>query len=356
MPLKRVTRWLKKFEKYLFYYKDGYFVLPYLTNTPELMLESLRSMPFVSQDPFRNVLVTDNPFTKGELHYQEIEDGLWLMVSEQEFKSNVRTKAVFDDIPSEYYFLAFSVYQNPIIPALEILINDHKIKNNSWAIYRPGVPIDAFHIKGTKGLFFNFSFSKKWAEANLLHTGMPSKFFMQKILDSELGYLTWDGLMADAHVYAKEIWQMISHDSGQALSKLKLKIQTLEILTLFFEKIEEQVQSEGASQFNKHIDPIYTVKETLMASLTKEFPGIEVLAEKINTSPSKLKSGFKKMYGQPPYQYFRGQQMHMALKMLQESDLQIKYVSSFFGYENPSKFSVAFRKVHDILPSEVVRK
>jgi AraC-like DNA-binding protein len=355
MPLKRVLKWLKKFEKYLFYYQDGFFVLPYLTNTPELMLASLRGMPFVNQDTQRNVLYTDNPFTKGELHYQEIEEGLWLMVSDQEFKSNVRTKAVFDDRPSDYFFLAFSIYQNQVIPTLEILINNHKIKNNSWAIYRPGVPIDAFHIKGTKGLFFNFCFSKNWAQANLLQYGLPSKFLMKKLLDSELGYLTWDGLMDDAEAHADQIWYILSKTGDQALPKLKLKIQTLEVIMLFFEKVEEAI-AEPANSVSKNANPIDEVAQMLVRDLTKDFPGIEVLAERINTSPSKLKSTFKSLYGQPPFQFFRTQQMIEARKMLENSQVQIKYVSALYGYENPSKFSLAFKKVHGVLPSEIVRK
>lgn len=355
MPLKRVIKWIKKFEKYFFYYKDGYFVLPYLSNSPQLMVESLKNMPFVSHDTDRKVMYSKTPFTEGLLRYQEIEEGLWLIVSELEFKVNVHTKAVYDDFGSDYYFLAFSIYDNPVTPKLDMKINNMELKNNSWAMYKPGIPIDAFHAKGTKGLFFNFSFNRKWIETNFLDKEPPSKLLFQKVLDTEPGYLTWDGLMKDAQPHALDIWKSLSGDTYQAFSKLKVKIQTLEILTIFFSKVyEEDKKTEKWKGFAVNDDePALKIEQYLVQNLMKHFPGIDFLAESVNVSPSKLKVNFKKVFGQSIYQYFRTKQMELAMIMLKEDHVQVKNVSSYFGYENASKFSLAFKKVHQILPSEV---
>lgn len=357
MPLKRVIKWIKKFEKYFFYYKDGYFVLPYLTNTPQLMVESLKSMPFVTHDAEKEVMYSNTPFTQGQLRYQEIEDGLWLIVSELEFKVNVHTKAVYDDYGSDYYFLAFSIYENPMTSTLDMLINNKEVKSNSWAMYKPGIPIEAFHIKGTKGLFFNFSFNRKWIEANFLDKETTTKHLIQKILDSEQGYLTWDGLMTDAQPHAFDIWKSLSSGTKQTFNKLKVKIQTLEILTIFFSKVfEKDIRPNDMLAFSlNEEEPVLKIEKYLVQNLMYEFPGIDFLADKANVSPSKLKVNFKKVFGQSLYQYFRTKQMELAMQMLKEEQVQIKYVSSYFGYENPSKFSLAFKKVNKILPSEVNR-
>jgi AraC-like DNA-binding protein len=355
MPLKRVIKWIKKFEKYFFYYKDGYFVLPYLTNTPQLMIESLMRMPFVSHDADQKVMYSNTPFTQGQLRYQEIEDGLWLIASELEFKVNVHTRAVYDDQGSDFFFLAFSIYENLAAPNLDMLINNKEVKNNSWAMYRPGIPIDAFHAKGTKGLFFNFSFNRKWIEANFVDTDTPSKVLIQKILDAELGYLTWDGLMSDAQPHALDIWKSLSGETKQAFSKLKVKIQTLEILTIFFSNVYEgdhkPIKEGGISLSND--EQIIKIEKYLVQNLTNDFPGLDFLADKVNVSPSKLKVNFKKVFGQSVYQYFRTKQMELAMQMLKEEHVQVKNVSAYFGYDNPSKFSLAFKKVNKILPSEV---
>ncbi len=358
MPLKRVIKWIKKFEKYFFYYKDGYFVLPYLTNTPQLMLESLKNMPFVAHDAEKEVMYSTTPFTQGQLRYQEIEEGLWLIVSELEFKVNVHTKAVYDDYGSDYYFLAFSIYENPDSPQMDMLINKQEVKNHTWAMYKPGIPIDAFHIKGTKGLFFNFSFNRKWIEANFLDKDRSLNFSIQKILDAEMGYLAWEGLMSDAQPHALDIWKSLKGETKQAFSKLKVKIQTLEILTIFFSKVYQEGFNPNKKYNNSHIseDPIVKIEKYLVQNLTNDFPGINFLAEKVNVSPSKLKVNFKKAFATSIYQYFRTKQMELAMDMLKEDHVQIKNISVFFGYENPSKFSLAFKKVHKKLPSEVTKR
>jgi AraC-like DNA-binding protein len=45
--------------------------------------------------------------------------------------------------------------------------------------------------------------------------------------------------------------------------------------------------------------------------------------------------------------------MELAYSLLKGSDMQIKEVASKFGYDNQGKFAIAFKKVHNILPSEI---
>lgn len=356
MPLRRVLKWIKKFEKYIFSYKDGYFVLPYLTNTPELMVESLINMPFSKHIPEENAIYANTPFTAGVLRYQEVESGLWLIVSELDFKTNVHTQSVYDDFGSDYFFLAFSIYQNAIIPKLEMKINNMVVASNSWSIYRPGIPIDAFHQKGTKGLFFNFSFNKKWVENNLIGRNDPAEVLIQKILDAETGYLYWEGLVPEAEEHALNIWESLSKTPDVIFSKLQLKIQTLEILTLFFTKIFQKTSDiKESSQSNGNFESLNKIEEYLMENLKGDFPGIDFLANMVNMSPSKLKTNFKAAFGNSIFQYFKEKQMELALQMLKNPEVQIKYVAALFGYENPSKFSKAFKKNHGKLPSDLKR-
>ena len=44
--------------------------------------------------------------------------------------------------------------------------------------------------------------------------------------------------------------------------------------------------------------------------------------------------------------------MEQAKKLLKETDKSILHISNEIGYENPSKFSRAFKKYYGILPSK----
>jgi AraC-like DNA-binding protein len=91
----------------------------------------------------------------------------------------------------------------------------------------------------------------------------------------------------------------------------------------------------------------------LMNNLTEGFPGIELIARQVNMSESKLKTIFKGVYGQSMFQYFKEKQMILALQLLKNPEAQIKNIAASLSYESPGKFTVAFKKYHQILPSEV---
>ena len=48
--------------------------------------------------------------------------------------------------------------------------------------------------------------------------------------------------------------------------------------------------------------------------------------------------------------------MKLAFKLLQENNLTIKELSQRFDYENVSKFSSAFKKYNNELPSKIKKK
>lgn len=91
----------------------------------------------------------------------------------------------------------------------------------------------------------------------------------------------------------------------------------------------------------------------ITTNLSKPFIGIDALAEKLNTSTSKLKTDFKSVYGSSILQYNIDKKMELALQLLQNTSVQIKQIALEVGYDSPSKFSAAFKKKHERLPSDL---
>ena len=91
----------------------------------------------------------------------------------------------------------------------------------------------------------------------------------------------------------------------------------------------------------------------LVDSLTGQFPGIETIAQTVHMSPTKLKILFKDVYGKTMFQYYQEKQMRLAFKLLQQPASSVKVVAISLGYENASNFTLAFKKFHGFLPSEV---
>lgn len=316
-------------------------------------------MPFVNHIADDQVAYSNTPFANGELRYEEVEPGLWLIITNIEFKVNVHTKAIYDTEPADYFFLIFTIYQNDITPRLDMKINNVAISSNSWALYRPGIQVDGFHNSGTKGLIFNFVFNKVWLENNLLGEESPHENLIQGIISSDLGHLEWPEVLPEGEMLGKNIWNHLSKKKDKYLSKLQLKIHVLEILNIFFVKINQKnkVETEGLQTFGSRTSSdmvaLKKVEVHLIQNLQSAFPGIAFLSDLANMSPSKLKSDFKMVYGKTIFQYFKEKQMELAFQMLKNTNTQIKNIATNLGYDSPGKFAKAFKKHHNILPSQL---
>jgi AraC-like DNA-binding protein len=350
---KRINKWLKGFQKYLFFYRDGFFELPYLSNSPEAMVESLKGMAVTKHNPLEQSIYSNNPFTNGVLRYRELEEGLWILVTQIAFKANVHSRALYDDEPCDYYFLNFSVYQSDI-PLQNMTINKVAFKSKSWSLYRPGTEVDAYHYKGTSGLFFNFVFNKQWVKKNLSPDSKSEEDHMTKLLHSEQGLIYWDEVVPKGDELALAIWKILEKENDGHFDTITLKIQTLGVITEFFKnafkkKLSEQTIVVSAAERRQ----VSHAEKIIRENLSTGFPGIDEIARKVHMSPTKLKITFKATYGTSLLQYYNEKRMVMAMQLLKDSTIPIKNIALSAGYESPGKFSAAFKKQFGMLPSEV---
>lgn len=102
------------------------------------------------------------------------------------------------------------------------------------------------------------------------------------------------------------------------------------------------------------IDQMIKVEEILMKDLSNA-PTIKELSVIAAMSPSKLKKQFKDVYGMPIYEYFQKIRMQKARDLLMEGNRTIKAVGMELGFSNLSNFSLAFKKEHQVLPSELLK-
>ena len=65
-----------------------------------------------------------------------------------------------------------------------------------------------------------------------------------------------------------------------------------------------------------------------------------------------MKKCFRGVYGTSVYAYLRTYRLQMAQKWLIETNLQVTEIANSIGYENPNKFTSAFREVYGVSPTE----
>lgn len=84
-------------------------------------------------------------------------------------------------------------------------------------------------------------------------------------------------------------------------------------------------------------------------------PTIDEIAREVGLSATKLKSGFKALFGKSIAQYGNELRMQHALELLRKFDIPILLVAEALGYEYQNSFTVAFRRFFNVLPKDYRR-
>ncbi len=149
---------------------------------------------------------------------------------------------------------------------------------------------------------------------------------------------------------------VISRRDGKEVYYSAAKTPRTEILHSMIEEIiEVACPTEAAFEESRRYDSsVGTVNEIhrLITSNPSHRYTVEELASRFHINQTTLKSTFKTVFGQPIATYMKEHHISRAKELLRHSDMLISDIALELGYENPSKFSQAFKRVTGVLPRE----
>lgn len=344
----RISNWFNLSKQYLFTFKNGFFNLSFLANSPELIIKSGIKMPFVSHDEEKQKLTLNSPFVKGDCYYATLEKGLWFVSSDLYYKNNVSFSPIYDNqLPSDYFCIAINLNEN-IFNSDYYLFNSITVKDQTINFIQPKGDSIHCHFKGSKNKMYMFYLSQKWVENNIISSSEISEKTKEIFTNTQNRFINYN--------YDKRVFNNVINEFekcfGAKINILALKKQTLVFLELF---LLNSVIVKGVEVKNLSLSTslkIKKIEQFLLNNLYKKFPGIDFLAREFKISPTKLKTDFKKIHQTSLLKYYQQKQMQLALMEVEKGNL-IKDVSRKFNYENVSKFSKTFQKYNNILPSQV---
>lgn len=134
-----------------------------------------------------------------------------------------------------------------------------------------------------------------------------------------------------------------------------LRLKVLELLMIL--SVRSVPSSFAVSQYfsTEQVQKVKCVREDLTTFLSKNIT-LKELAVRYEISLTGLKSCFKAVYGSTVFAYRREYRMQVAAKMLKDTNYTIAEIAGQVGYENPGKFSSAFKQIMGITPKEYRRK
>jgi AraC-like DNA-binding protein len=352
--LKQVNQWFSKYKNSFFLYKDGFFELPYLANSPETILQSIRKMPFVKHYKGQQLVKSKTPLLSGGFYYEKFSDGLWIIQGDFKYKANIIHKRVNDaSLTSDYYFLSLKVFG---IEQKNALMNGVAYTNCSWQLFKPNTWFTNCQFKGAKELSLTIFFNENWLKTVFYKDLRFAHSSIKDFFESDAKYIIWP----DDYQNIKKNYHAIYDNFKNTQSRSE--IDRAELKELVYEMIFRFIHRYKSDGINASIlqvpdwerIAIYKAEKFLLNNLSCSFPGIELLAKEVGVSATKLKASFKLVFGKTTFQYFQEKQMVLAKEILLQNRLPIKDLAKSMGYENASKFSAAFRKQNGMLPSEIL--
>jgi len=349
-----VAKWIKFIKENINFYRDGFFELPYLSNSPEVIVKSIVNSPSVKHIVEEQAVYRNNPFSKGVMRYREIEEGFWIIATSITFKKNVMLKAIYDeDFPIDYYTLTFSVFESEV-KLQNTFADKTPFSSKYWGFKRPGTEVGAYFYKGSECEFYLYAFSKEWAERNFSFKTLPEDNQIKKFLNSDKGFITYQDIVPNAEEVSKEITVILEENRQDLLSKELLKTQAFQLISTFFknafldQRIGNYMPTE-TPEFRK----IAKAEKMLLDTIANPFLGVEHIAKKVEMSPTKLKLTFKLVHGVSMMQYHKEKKLLLAMQLIENTDMQIKNIALATGYKSSSKFTANFKKRFGKMPSEI---
>jgi len=97
---------------------------------------------------------------------------------------------------------------------------------------------------------------------------------------------------------------------------------------------------------------IIASQSTLLAQITRPFPGIAALAAKACMSATRYKTLFKKITGLSPKTFFLNNKLTLAKQTLEDGTESIREVAARYSFASASHFSELFKNTYGVAPKE----
>jgi len=144
-----------------------------------------------------------------------------------------------------------------------------------------------------------------------------------------------------------------AHQYPAQLAGAFLRAKSQEILCSVLRQLsapENDATAHGLR--SRDVNRIYEARDIVLARLDSP-PSLAELSRQVGVCQTKLKAGFKAIFGATVFEYIRARQMESALELLLGTDQNISEIAYEVGYKYPANFTHAFRKHFGYLPTEV---
>ena len=178
-------------------------------------------------------------------------------------------------------------------------------------------------------------------------------FYLFKLLSSGKAFYLFEALTPNMYRVIERMHDIINSDDE--LQRMKLHQHSMELLGLFFEKLEQRNSAWMNSNLNSSdIEEIFKVRKQLLENINSE-PSLKELALSAGMCVSKLQKCFQQVFGKSIFQYALSEKMQVGKQLLDTKRYSVSEVGYKLGYSNLSHFSKIFKKEFGLNPKEYLK-
>ena len=178
---------------------------------------------------------------------------------------------------------------------------------------------------------------------------------LQKYISLKTASFDMEPLDAEYLKLMDELWNVRKDDP---LQNIFLQNRVTLLIERFFKRLSDKMKKIEAGHDipEDEMQRLMKVENLLVKDFSEKPPAIEELARLVNMSATRLKRGFKEMYGSGIYSYYQTMRLQKAKELLLSGNHSIKQTAAASGFYNTANFSTAFKKQFNILPSQLIKQ
>ena len=234
--------------------------------------------------------------------------------------------------------------------------NQHRYLDGEYNVYYDYDSDDAVEMHPTDGMIETMiiHLSKEYY-VRLINQDSPiQQQFMDRITHKERGTLR-DKNLAVTPAMRLIIKEIRGCNKLGAVKRIFLEAKVLDLLMMQTEQIEQEESQASTCKLSSYEIMRLTEAKSILEENIASPPTISRLSKLVGINQSRLKRGFKDMFGTTLYRYVYQLRMYRAKSLLLGKDMSVSEAAYEVGYKNPQHFTTAFKKYYGIVPSELKR-
>ena len=144
--------------------------------------------------------------------------------------------------------------------------------------------------------------------------------------------------------------EILNADATGAARRLWHEAKSLELLALITDELIAEASAQASHLSTSDVDRLGLVRHWLSEHFATT-PTLSELARKVGMSETRLKAGFRALFGQSVFSCLREIRMNEARRLLAKRHLSVTEIAQRVGYANPSKIAAAYRRQYGMSPS-----